>query len=59
MEENLWKISLSGNLKKSGLDVLCSKLLICTEKKNKTNKRNIVFLTVYFAFLQIYKQCQC
>jgi len=48
MEENLWKISLSGNSKKSGLDVLCSKLLICTEKKNKTNKRNIVFLTVYF-----------
>ena len=42
MEENLWKISLSGNSKKSLLDVLCSKLLICTEKKNKTNKRNIL-----------------
>ena len=48
MEENLWKISLSGNSKKSRLNVLCSKLFICTEKKNKTNERNIVFLTVYF-----------
>ena len=53
MEENLWKISLSGNSKKGGLDVLCSKLLTCIEKKNQTNKRNNVFLTVYFHFCNI------
>ena len=53
MEENMWKISLSGSLKKGGLDVLCSKLLICLEKKNPTNKWNNVFLTVYFHFCNI------
>jgi len=54
MEENLWKISLFGYPKHGGIDVLCPKLLIGTKKKDQTNKRNYVFLTLYFHFCNIH-----